>query len=586
MLNPDREAIEETRRLASVMKTGLTNAADETMERLADLAARLLGATVGLVSLVDDQRQFFPGQTGLPAPLSNDRQTPLAQSLCRTVVSSNDLLQIDDTSADPRWADHGATTQLGVASYLGAPLVDADGRVLGALCAIEPTSRSWTAADRQVLLDLAFNASSELRARIAVTDANLARFRLEMMSDVSAALISSMDSGESIGRMLDVIVERFANWAFVYIAAADDMPEQILARHRRQDMTEAVAALSYTGQVGLQDMATTRSVVMGTRPSVILDVIEARAAVERAGEKAPIFDRLGIGPLLIVPMKLADDIVGALVVFGDQDRQTFDSVDVAMASDIARRAAMTFAHSRLYAREKRVAFELQHSLLPELPVVAGIAIDAVYTAAAHGVDVGGDWYDLIDVGDGSFIAVIGDVTGHSIRAAAAMGRVQTAVRIFATIGQDPAQILDRVAMTSAGLLSGLLTTCLVAHIRPIEHGSWTITVANAGHLPPVVVDPTGYALPVEIRHDPLLGVAPGPTPRSNTAMTVPAGSTLLLYTDGLIEHRREPIDESIARLVTTVGELGNGPIAGLCGRLVSALGPDGRDDIACIAIRF
>ncbi|MEO6124148.1 MAG: SpoIIE family protein phosphatase [Ilumatobacteraceae bacterium] len=578
---------DEISRLASVLATGLTNTADETMDRLAGLVTRLLGASIGLVSLVDDHRQFFPGQVGLPDPLSDDRQTPLDQSMCRTVVARGEMLQINHASTDPNWNMHGAFTVLGVESYLGAPLLDSDGRVLGSLCAIEPTERVWTAEERQILLDLAFSASSELRARIAATEANQARARVEMMADASAALISTMDPREAIERMLDVIIERFGMWAFVYLSADEGRPESIHARHRHPDRSEFVSEFVANASVGLRDMPVTRSVLSGSVPSVVLDAEQAAAAGANSGASARLFESLGLGPLVIVPMAVAGKITGVLAVFAEPARLAFDPIDVALVGDVGRRAAMTLDHAYQFNREKRVASELQQGLLPVLPVVDRLQTDAVYAAAAHGIEVGGDWYDLIEVGDGSYMAVIGDVTGHSIRAAAAMGRVQTAVHIFAGAGYEPDQILDRIAAATPRLLADLLATCLIIHLRQRPDGDWDLAAANAGHLPPVIVTANGTARLFEVYHDVLLGMHPNSSPLHRTAHgTIATGSTLLLYTDGLVERRREPLDDSLERLLVAAADKAKEPFHGWCSRLMTELDPDHRDDIACIAIRF
>ena len=226
-------------------RTGLANQADETMDRLAALVARILGSAVGLVSLVDDVRQFFPGQVGLPSPWSEVRETPLSQSLCRMVVDTGVVVQIDGVETDARTSRHQARTVCGVESYLGAPLADVDGRVLGSLCAIERTARAWTTDECQILADLAFGAASALRARIAVSEAEIAKAiadlakseaeaaksiadlakseaeaaksiaeiaqkRVQLMADVSNALISTMDPEWSIRWMLDTLVAEYA----------------------------------------------------------------------------------------------------------------------------------------------------------------------------------------------------------------------------------------------------------------------------------------------------------------------------------------------------------------------------------------
>ena len=592
---------EEKRRLQSIALTGLGNVADPTMDRLASLAARLVAADVGLVALVDDHRQFFPGQFGLPGPIDRERQTPLSQSLCRTVVQCRDVLQIDDMATDDRWVEHEAFTVLGVGSYLGAPLVDADDRVLGSLCALGPAPRIWTADERQIITDLALAASSEIQARITVAEANAARDRseqslgrIEMMSDVTSALISTMDPAASIERMLEVIVERFAEWSFVFIAATDDDPAQAFIRHRQPDVGQAIAALTTDPEGRLQDMAMTRAVLDGMRPFVILDHEAALEAASQAGASVPIFDELGMGPLILVPMSIGRRVLGVLAIFGEPHREPFDHVDLLLAADLARRAALTFEHRRLYAREQYIASELQHSLLPQLPELENPEIDAIYTAAT-GADVGGDWYDLVELDDRSFLIVVGDVTGHGVQSAAAMGRIQSLMRHLAASGEPPSAILDRVATTARVMLGSLLATCVTCHAAPHERngsegGGWTLTFANAGHLPPVLIRPDGTSVLVELPPGPLIGATlptpREPSPRETRTVEIESGTILLMYTDGLIESRDEVIDDSIERLRTAAAQLDTTILSTFCRRLTTTVEPDGSDDIACIAVRF
>lgn len=584
---------DETSRLVAVERTGLTNEADETMERLAALVARLLGASVGLVSLVDDRRQFFPGQLGLDSPWSDDRQTPLSQSLCRIVVDTKTMVQIDDAALDERAATHGAREVLGVQSYLGAPLLDVDGRVLGSLCAIEPKARMWTADERRILADLAFGASSDLRARIAATEANIARaeaerarHRVELMAEVTTAMLQTLDPALSIVAMLDVVVQRLATWAMVFLSEeVDEVPNRAFVRHRDRQLEPLLTAMTAAPGFSLYDMPLIRSVLAATVDFVVLDRLSAQVAA--TGRSAnDLFRRLGLGSTIIVPIHLNSVIIGVLVLVGDPDRDDSDVVDLTVAGHLAQRASMTFDHARLYAREKRVASELQHSLLPVLADVDPVGVDVVYMAASHGVDVGGDWYDLIALADGSLIATIGDVTGHSIQAAAAMGRVQVAARIFASMSEKPADILDRLAAVAGGLLGDLLATCLVVHLIPQPDGSWTVRIANAGHLPPLIVRPGADPAFLDVFNDALIGPPTGEHQRRTAHFAVPTGSTLFLYTDGLIEHRLEHIDDGMQRLRMAAMAEHSGPIAGLCRRIVTAMNPSGLDDIACIALRL
>jgi GAF domain-containing protein len=195
-------------------------------------------------------------------------------------------------------------------------------------------------------------------------------------------------------------------------------------------------------------------VIDGDVSPVLLTAVAASDAVtSESGSNTELLLKLGIGSTIAVPLTRAGSTVGALVLMGDPSKPDFDHVDLLLAGDLARRTAMVFDHARLFIREKRVASELQHSLLPDLPHVEELDVGALYTAASDGIDVGGDWYDLVPIGSGSFVASVGDVTGHSIRAAAAMGRLQVVLRIFAASSSGPGEMLDRTANKSPALLA-------------------------------------------------------------------------------------------------------------------------------------
>ncbi len=648
----DRDPLlEETLRLEAVARTGLSNQADETMDRLAGLVARILGSPVGLVSLVDDLRQFFPGQVGLTSPWSEVRETPLSQSLCRMVVDTGVVVQVDDVETDGRTLLHQARALFGVGSYLGAPLVDVDGRVLGSLCAIERTVRAWTTDERQILADLAFGAASALRARIAVSEAEIAKSiadhakaeaaaaksiadvakseaaaakviadvakseaaaakviadvakseaeaakviadvahkRVQLMADVSSALISTMDPEWSIRRMLDTLVADYAGWAMVFVCADGESEERLFVRHHSSDMNDALMALSAGGSRLLRDIGLIGEVLDGDVDRVMLTAVEACDAVMlESGLSAELLLKLGIGSAIAVPMTRAGGAIGALVLVGDPGQSDFDEVDLLLAGDLARRAAMVFDHARLFIREKRVASELQHSLLPDLPNVDQLDVGAVYTAASAGIEVGGDWYDLVPVGAGSFVASVGDVTGHSIRAATAMGRLQVVLRIFAASTSGPGEMLDRAADEAPALLADLLATCVIVRLDPQPNSTWTATFANSGHLPPLLIDADGNASLIQLVNDPLLGLTHGRRRKhTETTITMTAGSTLVLYTDGLIERCDEHIDISLERLCATASTSPAGvTMKRFCHDLVHRVAPSGIDDVAVIAIR-
>ncbi|HEX4721846.1 MAG TPA: SpoIIE family protein phosphatase [Pseudonocardiaceae bacterium] len=233
---------------------------------------------------------------------------------------------------------------------------------------------------------------------------------------------------------------------------------------------------------------------------------------------------------------------------------------------------------RLYTEEHRLALTLQRSLLPAgLPTHPQITMATRYLPAAENAEVGGDFYDVTEV-DGRFLVAIGDVCGHSIKAALIMGEIRYALRAYAIQGDDPVTILDRLdaLLRHFHPASDYTTLCLLL----IDPATDTASIANAGHLPPLFVDPHGARyLDVE---GPMLGLGL-PRPPA-TEVTLSAGTTVLLMTDGLVERRDEPLDDRMEQLRTSVSHEGN--LEELCDLLLARFGTDRADDIALLALRY
>ncbi len=252
----------------------------------------------------------------------------------------------------------------------------------------------------------------------------------------------------------------------------------------------------------------------------------------------------------------------------------------------ARRRANALA---LYRSEHRLAEGLQRSLLPELPNVAGLEIAARYLPGTEGLQVGGDWYDVFALDHERTGLVIGDVVGHDISASATMSRVQAALRAYAFRSEDPALVLDRLDMLIDSFQTERLVTMFYGVLGPIEaSGARQFWYSNAGHPAPLVCRSDGGIDELDEGASVLLGVAPGADgtrPSARTELAI--GSTLMLFTDGLIEVPGESITDSIARLKAAAAACGEIPPDELCDRLTDGL-PDGplRDDVAVVAVRL
>jgi serine phosphatase RsbU (regulator of sigma subunit) len=269
--------------------------------------------------------------------------------------------------------------------------------------------------------------------------------------------------------------------------------------------------------------------------------------------------------------------------------RTFDPDDVDLAGDLARRAALALDNVRLYQQEHTVADTLQRSLLPDLPDVEGIESAAHYVSASTAAEVGGDFYDLLPLPDGSTALVIGDVVGHDVAAAAAMGHLRGLIRacLWDAANPDPSTVLARVDRLVQGLrVAAFATMVYVRAVHPeIPGGTWLLQVANAGHPPPLLRLPDGSVRPFDGATGLVVGVDES-AKRETRTTEAPPGTTLLLYTDGLVERPGEDLDQGIRELCERIAAApaDAGPRE-LCDAAVSGR-LDRRDDVALIAVRF
>jgi anti-sigma regulatory factor (Ser/Thr protein kinase) len=229
--------------------------------------------------------------------------------------------------------------------------------------------------------------------------------------------------------------------------------------------------------------------------------------------------------------------------------------------------------------ERKRADVLERSFVPErLPDIQGVRLAARFVPGGAGVEVGGDWYDVFDVGHGRIGLVIGDVAGRGVHAAAVMAQLRNALRAYALESHPPAAALERLNSLACTLGRSVMATLIYLVFDP---GSGAVRLANAGHLPPLYVKADGSTAFLEGGRSVPLGALPGAA-YSEAEYLLEPGSALLLYTDGLVEERRVPIDDGLARLASSVSE-GHVDLEALCDRLLATVG-GGEDDIALLAL--
>jgi len=249
----------------------------------------------------------------------------------------------------------------------------------------------------------------------------------------------------------------------------------------------------------------------------------------------------------------------------------------------ARAERVSTEIGRLYVEQRSVAETLQQAILPDqVPAIPGMQIAVRYLPGVSGTEVGGDWYDVVPLGGGRFVFVVGDVSGRGVRAAAMMASLHYASRAYALEGHPPAVILDQLTQTMDIAEDGHFATVLCGLV---DVGTHEVALANAGHLPPLVCGGDGASL-VEAKPGSPIGVRGGAA-FEPTLLTTAARGTLIAYTDGLVERRGETLDTGLKRLLQAATDRCGSSLDDLLTSLVSELtGDSPTDDIALIGLRW
>ncbi|MFB6858899.1 SpoIIE family protein phosphatase [Streptomyces sp. NPDC056341] len=422
----------------------------------------------------------------------------------------------------------------------------------------------------------------------AATEADRARRRLTMIADASARVGTTLEVEHTAQELVEVAVPDLADVASV------DVLETALAL-RRSAPSEgpelfrplAVAAAYATpAAVALQavdhaphgaDRLITQCVHTGRPVLVSHTGPEDLERIALSAESAAVFTQAGVHSYLAVPLIARDEVLGAFGLLRARNQLPFDEDDVLLAVELAARAGVAIDNAGLYQSVRSTAETLQRSLLPgELPQPTGLNVASYYQPAQASSEVGGDWYDVIPLARDKTALVIGDVMGNGIDAAATMGRLRTATSAFADLDLAPAEVLRHLDKITCGL-EHYIATCIYATYDPHTH---RCHIANAGHLPPVLV-PSGR-LPELLELAPGAPLGVGGVPFHTTAFDLNPGDRIVLYTDGLVETRHHHIDERLNTLLRTLKEPRR-PLDDTCRWLVDVLrDTDDHDDVALL----
>lgn len=566
-------------RLAALRRTGLLDSAAEvSFDRIGELARRVLDVPVALVSLVDADRQYFKCALGLPEPWQGRRQTPLTHSICQYVVGSSAPLRIDDVTRDARLDDSLAPAELGAIAYLGAPLRSREGHVLGTFCVIDTKPRRWTDEDERFVTDLSGFVTSEIALHEAVGDreANARREarrrqQAEALFDLAEVLAGAVTVGEVVAAVAEsdggAVDADFVNIGLV--CPTDDGPVLEL----RHAATLDAAIGDRWPSVPLDD-ATPLAAAITRGETILLPTSRSIAGEFPIG--AADAAEAGFQALAAVPFRDGSGAIGfgwrAEHPLGERRR---------ILTTVAGLVGQALERARLYDRERAIARELQASLLPPLIGVGGADIAARYEAGQEALDVGGDWFASVASPDASsYSLAVGDVVGHGVKAAGAMGQIRAAFEALALNATDLGSLvnrLDRYAAAHELLRYG--TAVLVEY----ELGRDWVEVHSAGHVPAVIRRAAGDVVVLE-EGEPPLGFDVDILRVCNTYPVAP-GDVLVLYTDGLVERRGASIDAGLERLAAVLADIEPVTAAHTAETLLRTLG-SAEDDAAVMVLRI
>ncbi|HSA52359.1 MAG TPA: SpoIIE family protein phosphatase [Yinghuangia sp.] len=412
--------------------------------------------------------------------------------------------------------------------------------------------------------------------------------RLALLAETTTTLTSTLNAEEAVQRLIRLLVPRLADWAVVdLITEENDVRRTLVVHHadgalvRRDDLEGPMPPVPEESPMPLSRAL--RGVAASLAgPEYYRGTPDSGIAVTQR----ELFDATGMHSAAIAPIRGLREVLGALTL-GRADRpEAFGPADLSLLEDIARRAGLALSNARLYQRQQRVAETMQRHLLPQLPRVPGLEMTARYVPAPHASQVGGDWYDAFVLTDGATALVIGDVAGHDLDAAASMAQVRNMLRAYTWSHQEPpSAIVERLDRAILHITDAEMATMVFARAEPVAQGTWQLRWTNAGHPPPLLVTRDGQARYLEDGHGILLGSGMD-LRRPDAVAPLPPLSTLVLYTDGLIESPRRSIDAGLTELRRHAAALAQRPLDTFCDLLLTRVRPPGNtDDVAVLALR-
>ncbi|MEV7240592.1 SpoIIE family protein phosphatase [Streptomyces sp. NPDC093248] len=416
--------------------------------------------------------------------------------------------------------------------------------------------------------------------------------RLTLVAEITDVLGQTLEVDEALARLSRLLVPRLADWAAVDLRVGSRQVYRVAVTGPggrdagQEDWRGHLPPAGEGVRSPLVQVLSGGDPVLRDRSCVDVPPDSPLAAVHSAFLRAT-----GAASVITVPLGTREHVTGALTLVRTDPARPFDDGDVEVVGDIGRRVGPVIDNARRFGRQRAVAEAMQRNLLPPLPPHGRVQLAARYQPAPAGSQVGGDWYDAFTLRDGTLALVIGDVLGHDLTAAAGMAQLQGILRALAWDRTGPTgAVVDRLddamqAITSVPMASLVLARLEGPHAPGT--GPWTLHWTSAGHPPPLLLTPDGNARYLEAGQGLVLGTHLGVAGhRPSATRALPPGSTLLLYTDGLVEVPGSDLGTELARLRRHALALAHEPLDTLCDRLSARMPPGSTDDIALLALRL
>ena len=501
---------------------------------------------------------------------------PLSASIpVADVIRSRQPLWLGTPSDWANYPDYERWARDGIVSGAVIPLL-ADDRAVASIFLGFAEERVLTDGERRFVHTVAGQAAqplerarlheAESNARAAAEELSLRSLRLQVISESLSSALTPSQVGEVIIRQ--GLPALGADRGAIYM-------------HQEGESVELLAAAGYP-----PDYLARSQQLRPNESTPVLDVIRSGEALalespEDIASRYPALEKVGDRTLVCGPLFVDNDAIGAIQI-GFASPRRFDGDRRAFLSIVARQCAAALERARRYETEREIAETLQRSVIPErLPELPGIGLAARYLPGTSGLDVGGDWYDVIPLGEGRVGVVVGDVMGKGVRAAAAMAQLRNGLRAYAVEGYKPGVVLERLNRLAESSGAPFATVVYVV----VDQATGVARYASAGHPPVLLARADGSRELLVVGSGLPLAVDPSAHYRTGVAELEP-GDLLLLYTDGLVESRQRPITEGVERLVTSVqpdSDLDH-VLAVVLDALVES---DNRsDDIAILALRL